>query len=489
MPPDTTYVFRHALIRDAGYEALLKSRRRELHLRVAQTISQKFPAMAQTHPEVLARHWAGAGEAELSIAAWRTAANMARWRNAFKEAAESYRQALSILGTLPESADRDAQELRLISAFSGVLQVTQGYTAPKTVEANLRVQALAEKGGKLAQLVPQLNGAFAAALVSGDLLAAAPLADQMLDFARREGSPLSLGFAHMDQVLIHFYRGNLVGVEEHYAAGKEFFGAPGFSKFAATATSAYGLAGISAWTIGRPEMARERMRHAMIAARENGSPYDLAYAHYLAAWLECWVGRMEDAEKLASQALALCDEHGFPFFGALSRFALGLSQAHLGRADDGVTLIHEGLNRFAAIGTRVGVTQYITWLAEAQALQGATSDALATVEEALQVNPEELVFRPEALRVRGELRLKEGRSESAETDFREAIELAHKIGANGWVLRTSTSLARLLQSRHDLAAALDLLAPVYASFREGLDTLDLMNASVLLDELKRVAAD
>jgi tetratricopeptide (TPR) repeat protein len=236
-------------------------------------------------------------------------------------------------------------------------------------------------------------------------------------------------------------------------------------------------------------MARERMRHAMIAARENGSPYDLAYAHYLAAWLECWVGRMEDAEKLASQALALCDEHGFPFFGALSRFALGLSQAHLGRADDGVTLIHEGLNRFAAIGTRVGVTQYITWLAEAQALQGATSDALATVEEALQVNPEELVFRPEALRVRGELRLKEGRSESAETDFREAIELAHKIGANGWVLRTSTSLARLLQSRHDLAAALDLLAPVYASFREGLDTLDLMNASVLLDELKRVAAD
>jgi class 3 adenylate cyclase/tetratricopeptide (TPR) repeat protein len=483
IPPEANYVFRHELIRVAGYEALLKSRRRELHLRVARAITEKFPEMAQTHPEVLARHWADAGQAELAKAAWRTAANAARSRSAFKEAAESYRQALAILGTLPQSVERDAQEFRLTSAFAGMLQVTRGYTAPETVEASLRVRALADKAGKLTQLVPQLNGAFAAALVSGDLPAANALADQMLDLARHEGSPLSLGFAHMDQVLIHFYRGNLAEVEEHYAAGSGFFEAPVFRKFAATATSAFGLAGISAWTTGRPETARQRLGRAMIAARDNNSPYELAYAHFLTAWLECWVGRMEQAEKLAAVAVALCGEHGFPFFGALSHFALGLATAHLGRADEGVMLIREGLNSFAAIGTRLGITHYLTWLAEAQALQGATSEALSTVEEALQVNPEELIFRPEALRVRAELRFKEGRSESAQADFREAIELARRIGANGWLLRTSTSFARTLQSRGELAAAGELLAPAYERFTEGLETHDLREARALLNEL------
>src|SRR5215472_11563131 len=43
--PDATYRFKHALIRDDAYEALLKSRRRELHRLVAFTIDEKFDAL------------------------------------------------------------------------------------------------------------------------------------------------------------------------------------------------------------------------------------------------------------------------------------------------------------------------------------------------------------------------------------------------------------------------------------------------------------
>src|SRR5712671_6150623 len=88
--PDATYQFKHALIRDAAYEALLKSRRKELHLTVARTIDEKLPALKEAHPEMLARHWTEAGEIEFAIAEWTKAGKAAQARNAFREALESY---------------------------------------------------------------------------------------------------------------------------------------------------------------------------------------------------------------------------------------------------------------------------------------------------------------------------------------------------------------------------------------------------------------
>ena len=78
IPPEATYIFKHALIRDAAYEALLRSRRKDLHRLVARTIDEKFPALKETHPEVLARHWTEAGETEPAIAEWSRAGEAAR---------------------------------------------------------------------------------------------------------------------------------------------------------------------------------------------------------------------------------------------------------------------------------------------------------------------------------------------------------------------------------------------------------------------------
>ena len=69
--PEATYQFKRALIQDAAYEGLLKTRRRELHLRVAQTIAEHLPSVAEEHPELIARHWTEAGEKERRLAAWK----------------------------------------------------------------------------------------------------------------------------------------------------------------------------------------------------------------------------------------------------------------------------------------------------------------------------------------------------------------------------------------------------------------------------------
>src|SRR5262249_35672570 len=113
LPPKADYQFKHALIRDAAYEALLKSRRRELHRVVARTIDEQFPIIKESHPEVLARHWTEAGEHKYALSAWQKAGEVAATRGASVEAAGQYTLALQLLYELPESMARDRQELEL----------------------------------------------------------------------------------------------------------------------------------------------------------------------------------------------------------------------------------------------------------------------------------------------------------------------------------------------------------------------------------------
>ena len=136
--PNATYQFKHALIRDAAYEALLKSRRKELHGQVARTIEEKFPLLKEAHPEVVARHWTEAGETAQAIAEWTRAGKAAESHHAFKEAQQSYEQALALLNLLPESAERDLQELDLRLSIIRMLRVTSGTTSPESIDACAR---------------------------------------------------------------------------------------------------------------------------------------------------------------------------------------------------------------------------------------------------------------------------------------------------------------------------------------------------------------
>ena len=147
--PDATYQFKHALIRDAAYGALLKSRRKELHRLVARTIDEKFPALREAHPEVLGRHWTEAGETELAIAEWSRAGQAAEERSAFREALDNYQQAVSLLNELSPSGGRDLRELELRQSVVRMLWMTKGYSSAETLDAVERAAALADKSGNL----------------------------------------------------------------------------------------------------------------------------------------------------------------------------------------------------------------------------------------------------------------------------------------------------------------------------------------------------
>lgn len=318
---------------------------------------------------------------------------------------------------------------------------------------------------------------------TGDHATGGLLADRLLYLAQCESSPASLAFACRVQVDVNFYQGNLTRVEEHFTRWGGFLNAHGFRQVFGAAVGAASVAGHCAAVMGHADCARQRIEHALALARNNNNPYDLAAASTLESWLYCMLRDPQRAAVAAASGLAIAEEHSIPFVRNHSRTTIGWAEARLGDASEGVAMIREGLAGFAETGSRIGITDFITRLADAQALDGKIDDALVTIEEALLANPGELVFRPNALTCRGDLHIKVGQPHLAEADFREAIALAQKMEAKLWELRATISLAPLLASQGSRDEACRMLADIYQWFTEGFDTPDLIDAKALLEQL------
>ncbi|HKF28408.1 MAG TPA: AAA family ATPase, partial [Candidatus Binataceae bacterium] len=466
IPPEATYQFKHALIQDAAYEALLKSRRRELHRLVAQKIVEEFASVAEAQPELIARHWANANETEPAIAAWRKAGDSAFLRYACKEAEASYRHALDLLRSLPESRERTERELELLNRFVPVLQLTRGWAAPEAAEAVAHARALAQKTDNPGQLLLQLVGSFVGALSRGDLSTASALAPQVFDLAERDGSPPVLGLARVIKLSTCYFRGDLGNAEEQYVAGEGLFASAG-EKFPSTVGSGFGFGSHVAWLLGRPDTARERIHTAIVRATEIGSPFELAYVQHVAAMLQIFLRDFAKAKSAAAESIALSDEHGFRQYAAGSRVFLGLAEVALGGLGDGMPNVYLGLEGLNESGAGIMMSLYLCWAAIAESLEGRVPQALERIENAWQANPLELTWRPEVVRMRGELRRLVGQTEAAEADFRTAIAFAQKISAKAWELRATTSLARLVGEAGRRDAGHAMLSGIYDWYTEG----------------------
>jgi len=488
-PPKATYQFKHALIRDAAYEGLLKSERRELHARVARTIGEQFPALAAAQPVLLARHWSEAGEAEPAVAAWKNAGQAALARCAFKEAEEAFRQASVSLKRLSPSEARDRNELDLCSSLVRVLQVTKGYSAAETMQLGAHTRVLAERLGDLSQLFRQGARTWASIFFTGDYATAASLAEEILEIALTEGPNSSyLFFAHYAQVQARFYAGDLAGVEEYFAKLSPMLDTKSISA-ASYLIIPIGVASRAAWQAGHLVLARERMARAMYLARKSGDPYALAMALHFKGNLYWCLKAPRKVEVVAKRLFSVSQQHGLGYASDLARMLLGWSKSQLGKTAEGIDLINQALAGFASSGAKVAITYFLTLLSEAQARSGDIEAALNSAERALAANPRELIWRAYTLNWRGELRLKLGQPAMAEVDFRDAIALAQSLGHKAWELRAATSLARLLLQGGDQATARDCLTPVYSCLSPDFRTSDLREAEALLAGIAHAVPD
>ena len=158
--PDATYQFKHALIRDAAYNTLLKTRRRELHQRIAHALQERFPDTATSVPELLAHHYTEAGLIAQALPYWRRAGRAAIARSANAEAIAHLRRGLELVEVLPHTPERVAEELRLQLVLTTPLMATKGYTDAEVEEAYRRARDLSGQVGQSRQLFAALGGLF-----------------------------------------------------------------------------------------------------------------------------------------------------------------------------------------------------------------------------------------------------------------------------------------------------------------------------------------
>jgi tetratricopeptide (TPR) repeat protein len=274
-----------------------------------------------------------------------------------------------------------------------------------------------------------------------------------------------------------YRQGELVEAERMFRAGESHFAAERFKRQPGSVAQTYGNAARIAWLLGDFVAARGRVATALAVAETLDNPYDRAFAAYMAAIMAVLLRRPEEARQRADAALALSEQNGFPQFAAISRIALG--RAAIGEAEsrDAVALIQKGLAGMIGTRSRVALTLYLTWLAEAQAAAGATADARATIERACEINPRERFFWPEILRVRGEIAAATGRLPEARADMSAAIKEARAMQAATLELRAMLALARLTPQVPE--ALWQEIATVRGRIDDGSDLADLDEARSL----------
>ena len=152
VPPQSSYLFKHALVQDAAYGTLLRTRRQELHARVAAALEAHFADLVERQPELLAHHLTAAGDTERAVDQWLKAGQFAAEHTAHREAISHFDRGLAALAALPEGLSRDGTKIELQLARGVSLFTTEGDISQAAAEAYARARKLAEQHGDARQL-------------------------------------------------------------------------------------------------------------------------------------------------------------------------------------------------------------------------------------------------------------------------------------------------------------------------------------------------
>jgi class 3 adenylate cyclase/tetratricopeptide (TPR) repeat protein/energy-coupling factor transporter ATP-binding protein EcfA2 len=492
LPPDATYVFKHSLVQDAAYQALLKSKRRELHRNIAKVLSEAFPDLASSQPELVAHHYAEAGEALQAASEWQRAADMAVARGALKEAENRLATAIHVLDETTEASGLEHRKLVLQVALGQVLMATKGYAAAEVRAAYARAGELGERVGDPAQVIFTLMGLWVSNLIRCELRAAQAVADQVLAAAEAHGSLRIWG--HLANGVTRYHSGDLAGAWLHLERATSLYREDFYSAIPQDpGVAALGYGSRTAWQLGMTDTARARSDSALDLAHRLQKPFDLASAYSFAAGIHLLLGEPDRAREYADALTEVATEHHMPFYSADGIILRGRVLAERDCGAKGIEMMREGVRQQITNGQRVGLGYYLALLGEAYIQAGALEEALASVEEALTAVPEERVDHPRLLHLRGEIHLKmaavsdgdsvQNHRDRAERSLHEAVAAARAIGAKTSGLRAVTILGRMLKSFGRASEIRDVLAALYGTFSEGFDTAALKDAKALLDEL------
>jgi class 3 adenylate cyclase/predicted ATPase len=503
VPPQASYLFKHALVQDAAYGTLLREPRHALHARIAETLESQFAETAESQPEILARHCTEAGLVEKAAGLWGKAGRRSLARSALVEAAAQLTRALDQIATLPGTAALRREQIKLQVALVTPLMHVRGYAAAGTRAAAEQARSLIEQAEALGEpsedpllLFSVLYAFWVANTVAFNGDASRDLAAQFLALAEKQRAtvPLMLGHRLMGAALL--YTGDIAEGRGHFDQAIALYEPaehrPLVTRFGTdTAVAILVARSWALWLLGYPEAALRDADDALRNAREMGQAVTLMYALGNTAIPYTLCGNRAAAAAQAQELAALAEEKASLFWKAAGMMNQGSVLALAGRDSDATEMLISGIAAVRVTGARLNLTFYLPHLARAHAELGQFEAAWRCIGEATTAaeTTKETWGEAEIYRTAGEIALMspEPDAAKAQAHFERAIAIARAQKAKSWELRAATSLARLWRDHGKRQRARDLLAPVYGWFTEGFDTLDLKEAKALLNELTEPA--
>ena len=499
VPPDTSYLFKHALVQDAAHGTLLREPRRALHARIAETLESQFADIVERQPELLARHCTQAGLIEKAAHLWGKAGQRSLDKSALLEAIEHITRALDQIEGLPATPALRREQIKLQVALLTPLIHVKGYAAPETKAAAERARLLIEQAEALGEppedpllLFSVLYSFWVARFVAFNGKVMRELAAQFLALAEKQGAavPLMVGHRNMGVSLLH--TGDIEEARVHidraialYDPAKHRPLATRFGQDVRVALLFY--RSLALWPLGYPEAALADAHRAVRDAREIGQAASLMAALTLTSLSHIHCGSYAIANAQLDEVITLANEKGALFWKVGGMLVQGCLFAITGRASDAVRTITSGLSAWRATGTTVWMPTYLSYLTRAQAELGQFDEASRCISEALIAvqTTNESWYEADIHRIAGEIALRSPEPDvaKAEAHFERALQVALVQRAKSWELRAAMSMARLWRDQGKPQRARELLAPVYGWFTEGFDTRDLKEAKALLDEL------
>jgi class 3 adenylate cyclase/tetratricopeptide (TPR) repeat protein len=497
-PPDAVYVFKHALLQDLAYGALLRERKRALHARIAQAMETLFPGIGENQPETLARHCFEAGAVEKAAGLWGRAGRKCLRNSALREAETHFSRALELIRGRPNAPALRLEEITCQMGLARTLLLLRGYTSGEARAVLQRTIALIEPAGGLEEpvehrlaLFTTLHGFWLASVAASSGAATREMAAQCLQLAQKGGGQGERVAGHHALGLSLMFSGDVLAGRAHFDQAIAMFD-PSEDRQATRYGGEYwssALAGRAAalWTLGYPDGARVDAAQSLQSARMFGHAMTLGNNLVFAAWTHFACGHFDVAGSHAAELRALANETGQSFYRAFSLMMEGVVAIAKGGSADAAQETSGALAAYRATGATLLTAHVLACLAEALAREGRFEEARLRLDEAAatMAATEERWCESDIRRITGEVALMGPARDvsAAERDFEQALAIAREQGAKSWELRAATSLARLRRADGRSTEARACLEPVYRWFTEGFDTCDLIEAGTLLGEL------
>jgi class 3 adenylate cyclase/predicted ATPase len=497
-PPDSTYLFKHALVQDAAYGTLLREPRRALHARIVEGLELHFSSVAESQPELLARHCTQAGLTEKAARLWGKAGERSLARSALSEAEAQLTRALAEIAAPRGTPALRREQIKLQVALANALMHSKGYAASETKAAFQQARIFVERTEALGEpledplvLFSVLYGFWAANFIAFNGETLGKLARQFLTLAEKQRAavPIVIGHRLVGVSLLH--DGDLKRGREHFDRAIALYDRPSHRPFATRfgldiGTIPKAWRALTLWLLGYPVAAQEGADRAIEDARELGHVPTLMSTLSTTSWTSIFAGNYVEAIARADELLGLADETGSSLWKSIGMLFRGIACAATG-APNAAQQLTLALSLFRSTGAALTISYFLSVLGKANAGLGQLDDAWRCIAEATAAVEAtgEKWHEAEIHRTAGEIALMSSTPDAAKAQayFERALEIARAQQARSWELRAATNLARLWRDQGGRREAHDLLAPVYGWFTEGFDTLDLKEAKALLAEL------